>query len=77
MRRVMHGRTTLMVANRLSTLRFADCIIVLERGKIIEQGTHRELMAKDGLYARTARLQGIVDGTLAVEPGSGLRESFV
>ncbi len=61
MRRVMHGRTTLMVANRLSTLRFADRIIVLERGKIIEQGTHRELMALQGLYHRTARLQGVPD----------------
>lgn len=59
MRRVMQGRTTLMVANRLSTLRFADRILVLERGKIIEQGTHRELMALRGLYYRTAQLQGV------------------
>lgn len=59
MQRVMQGRTTVMVANRLSTLRFADRIIVLERGKIVEEGTHQELMARKGLYYRTARLQGI------------------
>ncbi|MEY2931189.1 MAG: hypothetical protein RL033_1938 [Pseudomonadota bacterium] len=59
LRRVMHGRTTLLVSNRLSTLRFADRIVVLERGRIVEQGTHRELMANGGLYQHTARLQGV------------------
>jgi ATP-binding cassette subfamily B protein len=57
---VMRGRTTLMVANRLSTLRFADRIIVLERGQIIEQGSHAELLAARGLYYQTALLQGVV-----------------
>lgn len=61
MRSVMRGRTTLLVANRLSTLRFADRIIVLECGQIIEQGTHRELMALGGAYRRTAKLQGVGD----------------
>src|SRR5690606_1142559 len=62
MRRVMQGRTTVMVANRLSTLRFADRILVLEQGRVVEQGTHRELMALGGLYHRTAVLQGVAEG---------------
>jgi ABC-type multidrug transport system fused ATPase/permease subunit len=77
MRRVMHGRTTLMVANRLSTLRFADRIMVLERGKIIEQGTHRELMALGGLYHRTAVLQGVAGSATLPDASAALRESWV
>lgn len=50
MERLRHGRTTLVIAHRLSTLTTADFIIVLDQGKLIEQGTHQELLAKQGKY---------------------------
>jgi ATP-binding cassette, subfamily B, bacterial MsbA len=55
--RVMRGRTTLVVAHRLSTIEGADVILVMDKGRIIEQGSHRELLARDGAYAKLHKLQ--------------------
>lgn len=55
--RLMNGRTTIMVAHRLSTIQHADKIIVMHHGEIKESGTHQELLAKDGLYKKLYELQ--------------------
>lgn len=55
--RLMQGRTTFVIAHRLSTVQIADRIVVMERGQIVEQGTHGELLARNGLYARLYALQ--------------------
>ena len=55
--KAMQGRTTLVIAHRLATVQRADCIWVLDHGRLVEQGTHAELMGHSGLYARLAALQ--------------------
>ena len=55
--RLMADRTTIVIAHRLATVRAADRIVVMERGSIVEEGTHETLTLRGGLYARLARLQ--------------------
>ncbi|MEO8270321.1 MAG: hypothetical protein ABI557_11425, partial [Aureliella sp.] len=54
---LIRGRTTVAIAHRLSTLRNADRILVFDRGKLVEQGSHAELLTADGVYARLVRIQ--------------------
>ncbi len=56
--RLMANRTSFVIAHRLSTIRKADQILVMRQGQIIERGTHEELVARNGLYSRLARIQG-------------------
>ena len=63
------GKTVLMIAHRLTTVRDADLICVLDQGRLVESGTHDELLAKNGLYAAFSRTQMDETGTVdAVEP---------
>ena len=66
--RLAEGRTTIVVAHRLATVKKADRIIVLDQGRIVAQGTHDDLVAQGGLYARLARMQ-FTDGLQATDAG--------
>jgi ATP-binding cassette subfamily B protein len=60
----MEGRTTLVIAHRLATVRRADRILVLNQGRIVEEGSHAALLGKRGVYARLAELQFAADAVI-------------
>ena len=64
---LMEGRTTFVIAHRLSTVRRADMILVMDQGRIVERGTHDELLARGGLYKEIHDLQLIDHATFAEE----------
>ncbi len=62
MKKMCHGRTVIIIAHRLSTLRNADKIMVIDKGELIESGSHEELMKQEGLYHYMYSKQAIGDG---------------
>ena len=70
---LMQGRTTLVIAHRLATILNADRILVMDEGRIVEEGTHRSLTAKGGLYARLAKLQFETDEGLRAQSRAAAR----
>src|SRR5207245_8547076 len=68
--RLMLGRTTIVIAHRLSTVERAHRILVLDRGRIVEEGTHQELLAMGGLYHRLYTRRFVDSATAATGPGA-------
>jgi ATP-binding cassette, subfamily B, bacterial len=68
----MANRTTLVIAHRLATVQKADRIVVMEQGRIVEEGNHQALMQRGGLYAKLARMQFHVD---PLDPAAETAES--
>jgi ATP-binding cassette subfamily B protein len=70
--KVLHGRTSVIIAHRLSTVRHADCIYVLDAGRIVEAATHDELVALGGAYADLWKLQTGERQLGSLPPATGL-----
>ena len=70
LRRLMRGRTSLVIAHRLSTIQNVDRIVVLHHGRVREVGTHADLLARGGIYARLYQLQYLGDRSLRTPPGA-------
>ncbi|MCP3012434.1 ABC transporter ATP-binding protein/permease [Nocardiopsis dassonvillei] len=68
----LEGRTALVIAHRLSTVRAADAILVVEAGRIVERGTHTELLARGGRYAELYRTQFAADGSAGISAGQAV-----
>jgi len=68
--RLLEGRTALVIAHRLSTVRAADRILVMHRGRVVEDGTHDTLLAAGGIYARLHRIQTAAADLRLSDPGA-------
>jgi ATP-binding cassette subfamily B multidrug efflux pump len=75
MKFVMHGRTTFIIAHRISSVKRADLVLVIENGRIAQRGTHAELMAEDGHYREIAAAQLQVDDEDSESPQSHMDRS--